>query len=323
MRGAASAGALSVGCLMMAPMAGIGRDEHDAAVVQRSLRALGRHAPSGALKRLDGGASGSRVFLLERAGDVAVLKVTEDPAWRAQAVRELAVYRAFAAALDGFLPTLHAAQRDREGVRLLLSAHPPHPPASMVTGEAWVRLAAQLGRLHRVAAARPAWLGDRPSPSPAQIAEAVRIWQDRGGGPLARRAARRLAAAGRLEAALGKVLTHGDCHLGNLLQSADGRAVWIDWQEACLGSGLEDLVFLWQRAEFDGAHPPRGAMTAAYAAQRAVRDDPGFRSALAASELRLLLVAWPPFLAYGSADGARRMTSRLQQLVDGDASEGS
>lgn len=145
MRGAASAGALSVGCLMMAPMAGIGRDEHDAAVVQRSLRALGRHAPSGALKRLDGGASGSRVFLLERAGDVAVLKVTEDPAWRAQAVRELAVYRAFAAALDGFLPTLHAAQRDREGVRLLLSAHPPHPPASMVTGEAWVRAGGAAG----------------------------------------------------------------------------------------------------------------------------------------------------------------------------------
>ena len=75
-------------------------------------------------------------------------------------------------------------------------------------------------------------------------------------------------------------------------------------------------MFLWQRAESDGAHPPREDMTAAYAAARSRPSDAAFRAALALCELRLLLVAWPPFLHYGSPERQKTMTQRLQQLVD-------
>jgi len=114
------------------------------------------------------------------------------------------------------------------------------------------------------------------------------------------------------------VLSHGDCHLQNLLRGPGGRPLWIDWQEVCLGTGLEDLVFLWQRAEFEGVQPPRDDMTAAYAAARSLRADAALESALATTELRLLLLAWPPFLAYGTPEGQDTMTRRLEQLVERD-----
>jgi Phosphotransferase enzyme family len=119
-----------------------------------------------------------------------------------------------------------------------------------------------------------------------------------------------------VNAGLGTVLTHGDCHVGNLLLGPGGRILWTDWQEVCLSTGLDDLVFLWQRAEFDGARPPRDAMTSAYAAARSLQPDDNLRSALGGCELRSLLVGWPAFLDYGGPDRRQLMIRRFQQLVD-------
>ena len=185
-----------------------------------------------------------------------------------------------------------------------------------LTDDTWVAAADPLGQLHSAPVPRSPWLRPRPWPSSPEVANALSLWADRGVAALATRAAAQLPAAKDVEAALPRVLTHGDCHLGNLLQGPGGRTLWVDWQEGCLSTGLDDLVFLWQRAESDGAHPPREDMTAAYAAARSRPSDAAFRAALALCELRLLLVAWPPFLHYGSPERQKTMTQRLQQLVD-------
>ncbi len=292
-------------------------DASPADLVERSLRDLGWGGPARVVTELTGGASGSQVFLLDLGGEPAVLKTTEDPAWYARAARELAVHRELGPALRDFLPEARATHRDPHGVRLLLAAHDPFPRAAAVTEAAWIELADRLGRLQQVAVPRPGWLRPRPRPSPAAVADAVRGWARHGSAALAARAAERLDAARSLPSGLATVLTHGDCHVGNVLNGPGGRPVWVDWQEVCLSSGLDDLVFLWQRAEFDGAHPPRAAMTAAYAAARGVPRGGALRAALDSCELRRLLVDWPPFLGHGSPDHRQVMTRRLEELADG------
>ena len=295
-----------------------GLDGADAELVARSLRAVAWRGPARVLAKLSAGGSGAAVFSLDLDGEPAVLKVTEDPDWLERADRELRVHDRLAPSLGRALPTRLAAQRDRHAVRLLLAASPPFPPAPRVSRDAWVALAGQLAQVHAVPAAAAAWLTVRPWPSDEQVAEAVLLWSGHGSARSAERGRDRLAAARTASRRLPTVLTHGDCHVGNLLRRADGQVVWVDWQEACLSDGVDDLVFLWQRAEFDGADPPREAMTAAYAAARGLTSDGHLRSALAASELRLLLVAWPPFLRHGRPERRRRMARRLDQLVTGD-----
>jgi len=288
----------------------------DAALVERSLVLLGRRRPLHVVTKLAGGGSGSQVFLLELDSERVVLKVTEDPSWRQRAGHELRVYRDFASTLHDFLPSIRAAYEDRAAVRLLLAEYDPCPPASALTPDTWVELGDQLGQLHRAAGPRPAWLTPRRWPSAEEVAQALHRWDNHGSGALARRAAADLAGVRDLHLSLPTVLTHGDCHLGNLLRGPTGRILWIDWQEVCLSTGLDDLVFLWQRAEFDGARPPREAMTSAYVHARRLGPDGDFRAVLAASELRLLLVAWPSYLSYGSKDRQQILTRRLEQLVD-------
>lgn len=287
-------------------------------LVERSLRDLRWRYPYRIIDRLSAGASSSHVFLLDLDHERAVLKVTEDPDWLRRAGREFAVYDQLAEPLGPALPTVLAAHRDRRAVRLLLSAHQPLPPARQLDQSAWVAVADQLGRLHGTPAPAAAWLESRPWPSAEETDAGVRRWSARGSAVPAARAAAQLARSKDAQLSGGPVLTHGDCHVGNLLLGRPGHVVWIDWQEVCLSNGLDDLVFLWQRAEFDGASPPRDAMTAAYAAARRLRLDDDFRSAMTACELRLLLVAWPPFLAHGQQDRQELMTQRLVQLSSGD-----
>ena len=293
-------------------------DDADTALVARSLRTLAWPGRADVLAELSGGGSGAAVFRVDLDGRPAVLKVTEDPALLERAGRELEADERLAASLGTALPTRLAGQRDRRAVRLLLAASPPFPPAPEVVDDAWVAAAEQLAQVHAVPAATVPWLAVRAWPSEAQVVEAVRRWSGHGSARAALRGAEQLPAARRASARLPAVLTHGDGHAGNLLRRTDGRVVWVDWQEAFRSDGLDDLVFLWQRAEFDGADPPRAAMTAAYAAARGLPLDGTLRSALRASELRLLLVAWPPFLHHGGPDRRRRMARRLEQLVAGD-----
>ena len=291
--------------------------EADVDVLRRSRRDLRWRGTSRVVKKLSAGASGSSVFLLDVNGERAVLKVTEDPDWHERADREFAVYDKLAEPLGEALPTVLAAHHDGQAVRLLLRAHRSLPSALRLDRPSWIAIADQLGRVQGVRILAAGWLEPRPWPSLEEFAAAIRIWSDHGSAVPAARAAERLAEAGNRQSFTDHVLTHGDCHVGNLLQGPDGRVMWIDWQEVCLSGGLDDLVFLWQRAEFDGAQPPREAMSAAYAAARRLPLDEAFRSAIAACELRLLLVAWPHFLRYGRQDRQRAMADRLDQLATG------
>lgn len=288
----------------------------DLSGVSASLAVLGCAGPHRVLEQLTSGGSGAQVFLLELPGGQAVLKVTEDPGWRDRARRELGVYQALPGRLGVEVPAVIAAGDDHGVIRLLLAAHPPYPPVPAVTDAQWTPLAGQLGRLHRPPDPRPLWLDHRPWPTAERLQRAVGWWAARGFGTPARRAAALIATGRESDEVLPRVLTHGDCHVGNLLRSPAGITLWIDWQEVGLSSGLVDLVFLWQRAEFAGATPPRDAMGNAYLAARGPEADLDLRAALAVTELRLLLVDWPPFLPCGPQHQQDLMTDRLGQLVD-------
>lgn len=293
-----------------------GLQASDVNLVSRSLAALGRQFRYRLLKRLSGGVSGAQVFLLELESERAVLKVTEDRGWRQRALRELSVYSELAPVLGIALPTVTASHSDDGAVQILMAEHQPFPTAPALSVAAWLELAEQLGRLHRPVAPWPAWLRHRPWPPPDRIAGAVRQWDDLGCEVLAERAAGLLGEFRGSDAGLAAVVTHGDCHVGNLLHSPTGSTLWADWQEVCLSNGADDLVFLWQRAEFDGASPPRDAMAAAYGNARNVAQDADLRRALAASELRLLLVEWPEYVSYGTDTQRRIMTERLEDVVE-------
>jgi len=119
----------------------------------------------------------------------------------------------------------------------------------------------------------------------------------------------------RVDEKLPTCLVHGDLHAGNLLRAPDGELVWTDWQEVGLGQGPEDLALLWQRAEFDGADPPRAAMLATYAAARGIPHDDTLVQATVAAEIRLLLLDWPVFLQHADPDRRALMRRRLHLLA--------
>ncbi len=299
--------------------------------VDRALAVLGPELPPdlGRVRRHcrpAGGASGSAVHLLTVDGDrEVVLKVTSGGE---RARRELGFYREVTALLPVRTPRLLAGAETADGQTVLLLTNArPAPPPRRWSARDWERAAAQLGALHRPEVlARVAgcdWLTGREIGGAAadrgvreRRARAAwrRLGQDKLAAPLLDR-----DGAGEFDGALSALpacLCHGDWHVGNLLLDADGEFVWIDWQEVGPGRGPGDLALLWQRAEFDGADPPREAMFAAYVRARGIPLDATLRSATAAAEIRLILYGWPNHLQ--GVDPARRavVLGRLDRLAE-------
>ncbi|MEV4622982.1 phosphotransferase [Asanoa sp. NPDC049573] len=257
------------------------------------LLRLGRDPSSvRSTESLAGSASGSRVALLHfHDGERLVLKTTTP--------REVALYRA-AARLPVRTPRLVAAD---DTCLLLEALEPLPPPNDWPTGQ-WHEVARQLGTLHAMPLDHsPRWLKQPVARQPDQIARA--FWS-----------ATELALLDLVvDDKLPTCLLHGDLHAGNLLRAGDGGLVWTDWQEVGVGQGPEDLALLWQRAEADGADPPREAMLATYAAARGLAHDETLIRATNTAEIRLLLLDWPWFLR--RADPSRRalMRRRLHLLA--------
>jgi hypothetical protein len=249
--------------------------------VGRSLAALDWSRQLGACRRLAGVASDADVFLLEIGAQRVVLKVTHgrsDDRWRPRARRELLLYTEVADDLGLSVPAVLATQSDD--------------------------------------AVFPGWTKRRPWPSSIDVGHAIEKWSALGYRTLAHRAAAVLPVArASVNDLLPTALIHGDCNVGNLLLSG-GQIVRADWQEISLGAGPEDLALLLQRAEFDGARPPRAAMLDAYSTARGIPGNADLGRALAAAELRLLLVDWPKYVPYGTADRQQTMVQRLQHLVE-------
>jgi hypothetical protein len=253
------------------------------------LRRLGRDP--GSLREsvpLAGSASGSHVALLHfENGEKLVLKTTTP--------REVALYRA-AAGLPVRTPRLVA---DDETC-LLLEALEPLPPAARWPEAQWHEVARQLGSLHRAPFDHDLpWLRHPTSKRPG-----LAFWTEA-----------ELKLLDRADEKLPTCLVHGDLHAGNLLRAPDGELVWTDWQEVGLGQGPEDLALLWQRAEFDGADPPRTAMLATYAAARGIPHDDALIQATVTAEIRLLLLDWPVFLQHADPDRRALMRRRLHLLA--------
>ncbi|GAA1843938.1 phosphotransferase family protein [Asanoa iriomotensis] len=262
--------------------------------MEELLRRLGRDPRTlRSVETLAGSASGSLVALV-RLGDAEfVLKTTT--------AREAAFYRA-APRLPVRVPRVIAA----DDTCLLLESLGPARPAAQWPSSRWPEVARQLGALHRpevlATLGGRSWLRRTSVRSPD--AAAREFW-----------CAAELARLDELRpAALPACLVHGDLHAGNLLHDGAGELVWTDWQEVGVGSGPEDLALLWQRAEFDGADPPRAAMLATYAEARGIPCDDRLADAAAAAEVRLLLLDWPPFLLGTDPARAALMRRRLHAL---------
>ena len=111
-------------------------------------------------------------------------------------------------------------------------------------------------------------------------------------------------------------LRHGDCHIGNLLRDANGDLIWADWQAVRLGCGPDDLSFLLQRAEADGATMSRHRVIAAYcnalsAAGVTQVDDHRIHRLMAEDELRTRLLYWPDYLGEASVE---HMAMHVQRI---------
>jgi Ser/Thr protein kinase RdoA (MazF antagonist) len=271
-------------------------------------------------RQLPGAGSGSGVYLLRFDEGEVVLKITRHGGGEGVpgARREVRFYRELAPRLPVLAPRLLASADGDQVTCLLLSAAHPASQANGWTRRRWVEVATELGILHgsEVAlAGASAWLRRIRPLEQHDAAGAMAYWRKAGCADLAEQllsASPELAAA---VAALPDCLVHGDCHTGNLLVDAAGELVWADWQEVSIGHGPEDLALLWQRAEFDGARPPRSAMLAVYARARGLASDVVLRRSMVAAELLLLLLAWPQHLIVADSGRCRLMIRRLYRLA--------
>lgn len=284
--------------------------------VEAGLLALGIDPTSATgLCRLSGGASGAGVFGLDVDGQAAVLKIATNP-HPTEPGRELRLYRELAGRLPVDTPHVLASTTSGENDILLLTRAVRIPPARDWALATWIEVAAQLGRLHRTLDRAEleslAWL--KPGPVDPVADERRQLWRDT---PCSDIAVPLLDDLDRLRAAAVTpplCLIHGDCHAGNLLLGSAGELLWADWQDVTYRHGPEDLALLWQRAEFNGARPPREAMLAAYAGSRGIELDTTLRRAVTADELLLLLTGWPGFLLQRPSPGRSALFDRLRVL---------
>jgi Ser/Thr protein kinase RdoA (MazF antagonist) len=264
---------------------------------------------------LAGGQSKAAVYLVARGWERYVLKVTTSDRWRSQAIRELQFYQDVAPSCPLPVPALLASTVVQEGICLLMSAHGQRVCATDWSKDQWIYAAAQAGELHRHGQSlEPPDLVRRVNqPDPEAIGQAATAWIKLGHPEIADYLPSLLVEVTRALIQAPMTLIHGDCHVDNLLIHDGGELVWVDWQEVSAGAGPEDLALLWQRAEFDGARPPRAAMTAAYIAGLGTMLDGSVEQLMLAAELRLLLLEWPHFLPHGDSQQQQTMLRRLHK----------
>jgi hypothetical protein len=304
-------------------------------------------------QELTGGISGSHTYRVSLARDTVILKVTlaaSEPGAahsHAQAYdrarREVLFYRTLAQQIPLRLPdVLSSYLDDAFGCCLLLAAYRPAAPAEAWQPQDYDEVARQLAHFHArfwgatEALARWSWLrvllhhGARTGSLEIERAEGA--WRDAGSQPRLQgvftgEAYRTLAAAFQLlpkadgiGSSFPTTLCHGDCHIGNLLCDLDGELVWADWQEVGLGRGPEDLSFLAQRARAAGGVVPEKRVMSVY--QRCLEDETGqeipldgVQQVTDAFELRTLLLQWPFYLGYLSADQVSDLVERIGVLA--------
>lgn len=307
------------------------------------LHAMGRNPAIARYDVLQGGISGAFTYRVRLANDTLVLKIAgaeSSPDALDRFRREIMFYRLLAGRVSLRVPAVLGLSADEPSPWLCLRAYQPAPPIESWEQRHYLEIAGQLGWFHAAFWNREAelshlvWLR-RPDgvTDPATLQRAAASWHAlQQQLPLHDAVTpveiawieAMLSRVDRLDAALGAfpmTLRHGDCHHGNLLMDGAGHWVWADWQETGLGPGPDDLSFLFQRARFAGAAVPEEAAVAAYhhsleaALEERVPLD-AIRRVMHASELRTMLLLWPPFLPHLSAEQLEVFMRRLHHLAD-------
>lgn len=290
-------------------------DDADERTVRQLAARLGLE-PIDDIRRLTMGQSGTLVVRGSHGGRSVVLKITRDGRRLQRARSELRLIAERPGRLDRILPRYVAGHQNESVVCLAIQEHRPLPHPGQLTHDDWTTIATSIGHVHQVPT--PTWWPTtrNAAPTPMQLSRAADSWTHLGYQDAARRAARILSDTATIRMDPSPTFTHGDCHTENAVRDDHGMIRWIDWQDARPGDGLGDIVFLWQRAEFAGARPPREAMLMAYCTARDIAAGPALRTLLDVAELRILFISWPPFLPNGSASAQQMMKTRLHDLVD-------
>ena len=268
-----------------------------------------------------GGMSGSTLTRAVTADDEPVIvKVSalDSDAARDQARRELAVYTTIAPEHALPTPRLIAHYRAAGWMAIAVTRHDPAPPAPEWSADDWGAFARMLGRIHRDVHPVPNLFQPRSSvavdPQQGLEAFAERLWH--GPGDL-RRIRTVLDDLRLLEEAAGfgaVSFVHGDCHIGNVLHTADRRPMLVDWQSARTGPPAADLAFAFTRAVPTGASIPREHVIAVYC-DEAGADVAQTDRQITAHQILTLVRQYPEFASFLGPAEVSHLRVELDQLL--------
>ena len=283
------------------------------------------------------GASGSSTYRLHLPHSDVVLKATNSssPNYMIErARREVGFYRNSSLAEPLQIPQLLGSFDESDvGCAILLKAYEPMKVASQWNRQDYLEIVDHLARFHAIfwnkieALADCTWLRPLSEEPGIECCSPLPVWQKlREAHPEAlaefteKQLEETLDLATNLLAELKSLpltLCHNDFHAGNLL-TEDGRILWADWQEVGPGYGVNDLSFLYQRAEI----PPDREVVRAYQHRLEIETSQtipfeAIWRGVAASELWTRMVHWPNYLINGSADRVHFHIYRIKELLNG------
>lgn len=289
--------------------------------VPEVLEALALRADTGA-PELPGGMSGSQILGALTDRDVpVVVKVTalELPDEARRARRELEVYTELSQQLPLPAPRLVAAHSTGAWVAIALERLRPAPPAPQWATERWIDLATTLGELHSIGSevlGLPAPVDALNSRSAEELRGFARqLWN----GPAdANRIRTVLDARDRLHEVVTNgfaSFVHGDCHLGNVALSDDGRPLLVDWQSAHVGPSAADVAFALTRAAADSGSIPRDLVIDTYSAAADI-DPAAVHRTITAQQLLILVEQYPEFAAFLGPDEVAGLRRAFDVLLE-------
>ncbi len=265
--------------------------------------------------------SGSVVVpVITSTGELAVAKVTDHDTEHSagMARREYAVYTQLAPLLPVRVPELlHAYEGSGHTLLLLRRYERPKPPGAWSQTD-WDAFTAVIAALHN--ASLPAdptpwvwtpWPGLDPDQDRAQIQN---LWDD----AAARRALlyvveHRTDLEG-LAAAVPPSLIHGDCHTGNIVHECS-EPLLLDWQNAAIRSGTDDMAFLLLRAGVESrVPPPTKRVIRLYAHHRGLAEGVVL-DAVRAAQLLVLAFHYPAFAAFLEERQSARLRAAFTALA--------